>query len=201
MRRAAGLPRLRAQLSSTLGVMSIDVPESGYIASLQVSGVRVLLHWSFPASWLWWGCLTQFMMGSLSLPIFLWTAFAVAVLVALHELGHAAAAKACNVRVHALLATASGGACLFEPTGSLAKRAAIAIGGITAQFVLIAATALLVSRYGVPTTTMLSCLTIGFLGVNGLIILLNLLPYRGTDGAVLLSLLREALRRRRSTFS
>jgi hypothetical protein len=157
-------------------------------------GIPMLLHWSFPMAGLGIGLFVGSLFYStsavLALQAFFWTTASVVVLVLVHEIGHALAARAFSMRVAGIVIANMGGLCLLSAFTSARAQLVVCAAGVLAQMTLLALTLALSSIFGAPTTLPLKCVVIVFTGGNVLMMLLNLLPYGARDGARMVQALR-----------
>jgi Zn-dependent protease len=164
--------------------MSLELLD-GPSLKLELFGVPVGLHWSFPGVGLGVGVpiglLAAIVVAPLALTLFAWSLAAVALLVVVHEAGHALAARLLSIRVHAVLFAAGGGCCLADDAASPAHDAAYSVAGLAAQGLVLAATT--TSLLGGPASPApLGHGAAVFTGVNLLLIVANAWPRQGTDG-------------------
>ena len=145
----------------------------GYLHIGRLHGIPVRLHWSLPIG------MFAFSYGQIRPGI--WLGFFLIVL--LHELGHALVVRhhrlqALSIQIHAL-----GGVCRWQGQASPMARATIAWGGVWAQLVLLGATVLFIALAGTPRSAFGQDLVDAFIGANGTIAALNLIPVAPFDGA------------------
>lgn len=143
-----------------------------------VAGIPVHLHWS-----------TLAMFGALLLAsLFLgvpWIAAAVALLVIMlwHELGHAFIARRLGYPITGIMLFPLIGQCHYQQPYSAFEDARIAWGGVTAQLIVLVPAVATLTFFGNSSYGALNAVLIVFTYFNVVIILLNLLPSRGLDGA------------------
>jgi len=147
--------------------------EDGFITIGRVGGITLRAHWSTP--------LGALLMGSLRFRPVEWSLFVVLVL--LHELGHALAARALRLRVYSADLTPFGGQCVHERPPSETAGALIAAAGPAANAFLCGASLLALRAgsdfLGPRTQSLLDT----FAMANFFIAVLNLLPIPPLDGA------------------
>jgi Zn-dependent protease len=137
----------------------------------------------------------MFSSGSLSLPIFLWSSLSCLALIVIHELGHAAAARAMALQVHGIVLAGSGGWCVTSEPTSTAGGLLFYSGGILAQALVLILVALALWRFGAPSYLPLNCAVIVLTGGNVLVMLINAIPRGDNDGTRIAALMRKALGR------
>lgn len=109
--------------------MKIRIPRYGYIGPLQFRGVPIYIHWTFPVG----GLLLTFFLGEVTWKTTIPLMAAYTMLILVHELGHAFAAKIASSKVHAVLVMAIGGWCFADEPTSFIFRLTYYAGGIVAQ--------------------------------------------------------------------
>lgn len=166
-------------------------PRSGYIASVRWAGIPLYIHWSFPVG----GLLVVVFLGDFSPATVLSAIAAYTTLVAVHELGHAAFARRAGVEVHALVITAIGGLCFFDPPPAAIDRLLIASGGLLAQLAVFGLTLGAVALSGDITSPVVNGFVVVFTLFNAILFLGNLVPYRYSDGSMIFKALRDLRRR------
>lgn len=117
-------------------------------------------------------------------PVPAWFAGALAATLT-HEAGHAVGAALVGVTVDELRATPFGGAVRYAGEPDAAQRAAVSIAGPAASAV--GALAVLLP----PLDGDLGALVVGFWSASVVVLVVNLIPVGGTDGAHLLRALTE----------
>jgi hypothetical protein len=159
--------------------------------------IKLYLHWSTPALGLTAALLATSASGSLSAAVFFSTLIAFILLVAVHELGHAAAAKFVGVRIDGIVLAGTGGWCLLAHAEPLGPRARLAIysGGLLAQAFLFGATVLALFVFGAPSHLALTCAVIVFTAFNVLLMCISGFARHGNDGEFIAQAVRELLRR------
>ena len=103
-------------------------------------------------------------------------------IVLLHELGHAALARAAGARIVGLDLSPLAGFCRWEGHVTPAWRALIAWGGVLAQLVIFSATVVCLKLFGFPKLGVLDGLAWAFTLENGFIMFINLLAVEPLDG-------------------
>lgn len=172
-------------------------PRRGYL-TLKIGGLPVLLHWSFPAVGASTGLFAVQTAGQLAVPVFLWSSLACAVLIVLHEAGHAAAAWSMGLRVHRVTFTGAGGWCYTDTPPRSGARLFLYSAGALAQLALLAVTVLLLALFGAPAYLPLNCAVVIFTVMNVLMLIVNLVPRGRNDGALMAQALRELQAARRA---
>ncbi len=167
-------PRSRSLLSRLSGRLGAT------FTVVRIRGIAIRVHWSWPLG------LLLFSLGGGIVAV-----VGIALLVLIHELGHAAVAIRLGHRVRALTFHAFGGECEWEGTATEREEAQIALAGPLAQLVVLGL-ALLAPRLPANIRDVL-------VQRNALLIVLNLLPVRPLDGATAIRLLGLRLRQRRRT--
>jgi Zn-dependent protease len=169
------------------------IPAHGYVA-FRVLGVPFLFHWSFPVAGIGIGLAiaSLFVTTSLSLSVqvFLWTTSAVVILVVAHEIGHAVAARIVSLRVVAIVIAHVGGRCFVDPPPPPRADLVLSAGGVLMQLALFAVTVTALWAIGAPTTLALKCVVLVLTGGNIVLMVINLLPYGGSDGARMVNAVR-----------
>lgn len=120
-------------------------------------------------------------------------------LIAVHELGHFAAARALGLRVWAINISGAGGSCATQFTRGVKDTFVLYAGGLFAQAALAALTLVAVAVLGEPRSAVATCVVVTFTWVNLVVAAINLIPGKvgdelATDGAVLWELLLHATR-------
>jgi Zn-dependent protease len=153
---------------------------------LHLPRLRVCVHWTFPAVGIGASIpvalLALYASGGLALPVLAWTSAAVAILVLVHEAGHALAARLASLTVTTILVTGGGGCCLIDDAPSPAGDLVFSAGGLLAQAALLAGTATCLWAFGAARCVPLSCAVIAFTGVNLAMLVFNAWPVAGSDG-------------------
>jgi Zn-dependent protease len=159
--------------------------QHGYFTVGRLRGVPIRLHWTLPVGALIFAGLS---------PV-IWLAFAVIVLV--HEGGHALLVRRYGYQVLSIDLTGFGGMCRWAGRPTLHERGVIAWGGVLAQALLLAVTVGVIAIVGWPTTALGASLAYAFTRTNAAIIVLNLLPMPPFDGAEAWSLVWRNIQRLR----
>lgn len=146
--------------------------ETGFWTIGRWRGVPIRLHWSIPLGALLFG-------GFRFVPGF-WLGFVLLVIV--HELGHAALARARRLEVYEVRVHGFGGVCIHR-SGSAYDGAIIAWGGVLAQMLVLFVPALVLARLAPPRELFWVEMLHAFTAVNLWIAALNLLPIPPLDGA------------------
>jgi Zn-dependent protease len=133
----------------------------GYVKLFTLRGTAFRFHWSTPV--------VAFLAGGLYSG---WTVLALAIIVPIHELGHAFFMRRYGLRVIAIDVHPFGGFCRGEGSTTPVRRAVIAWGGIVFQLG-IGAACLIGGNQGFLATLW---------GVNLLLMIVNALPIPGLDG-------------------
>jgi len=145
----------------------------GYLRVARLAGIDLKVHWSFPVGAL--------IFTRARFEPVLWLSFAVIIVV--HELGHAAAVKAVGFTVSGIDVTGLGGHCRFRGRASELERAWIAWGGVVAQMLLLLVVLVARAIWGAPESRAGLLASEAFVGINLWIAALNLVPVRPLDGA------------------
>jgi stage IV sporulation protein FB len=158
----------------------------------RLRGAPIRLHWSLPLGALVWS-------GFSFAPAF-WAAFALLILV--HELGHALLVLRYELGLSELAVHGAGGYCRHERAGSRYEESAVAWGGVLAQLALFVVVQLLVLALGPPRGAHAAQAVHVLTSTNLWLIALNLIPVEPLDGAKawpMLGMLVSRLRGRRRT--
>jgi Zn-dependent protease len=145
----------------------------GYLTVGRLRGIPIRLHWSLPVA--------AFVLSGFALEPVLWAGFFG--LVSLHELGHAAVARAAGQRVLSVEVTGLGGLCRWQGQATPTQRALIAWGGVFAQVIVLLAALLARGLFGPPSSRALLQLLDVAIYTNLFLIAFNLLPLQPLDGA------------------
>lgn len=164
------------------------IPKNGYIGSFTIRNVPIHIHWTFPAG----GVFVAFVLGTPTLTRALSFVAAYTIMVIVHELGHAIAAKIYSSKVHCILVTGTGGRCVTEKLRSFRASVMFYAGGIIAQLLLLLMVALYVVAFGSPESVILNSFVFVFTLPNAVSIVLNLIPAGRNDGMQLVTALRES---------
>lgn len=146
---------------------------SGYLTIARWQGAPVRAHWTLP--------LGAFVFGHGRIAPGYWLGFALVVLV--HEIGHALVVRRFGLRVVSVDVHGAGGQCRWAGDATALQRARIAWGGVNAQLALFLATAGALAILGPPSTPLFAALADAFTSTNVFLIVLNLLPVPPLDGA------------------
>ena len=144
----------------------------GYLPLFRVRGVPVRAHWSLPVGVL---VFTGFRLAPGA-----W--LGMVLLILLHELGHAALVSRAGLVNLGIDLTGFGGQCRFVGQPAPRQRAAIAWGGVLAQFAVLAV-ALPTYLVLAPTPGFANDLLDSLTRVNLMLAALNLIPIAPLDGA------------------
>ncbi len=124
-----------------------------------------------------------------------WLGFALMILV--HELGHALLVTRYRLKVVAIDLHAFGGECSYRGNVTPLQRSVIAWGGVLGQALLLVAALTIVALGGAPSDRFLRELLGVFIAPNALTMAFNLLPIAPLDGARAWSLFGRLWSRRR----
>ena len=166
-------------------------PARRFTRLVSVGGVPIFVHWSFLFS----GALVAALAGA-DIAVFAVYCAAYCGLFALHEGAHALAARRLGLRVHGIVLMSNGGRCVVQAPRSVGATAQVYVAGIAVQALVLLATLAVVALLGEPDTRAGAAVVLTFTWVNAVLILVNLLPGRSsdglpTDGAVLWGLFRH----------
>lgn len=151
----------------------------GFLVLGRVWGAPIRIHWTMP--------IVAFAITGLSFVPGAWLGFLVLVLI--HEIGHAVAARAFGAQVVSVNAHGFGGTCEWYGDVTARQRAIIAWGGVLAQAGLYVA-----ARFAaivVPSWGFFGELMYTLTATNLILIVVNLLPIRPLDGAEAWKLFRS----------
>jgi Zn-dependent protease len=123
-----------------------------------------------------------FTASHLALSLFCWSTAAVAVLVLLHELGHAVVAKWLAIEVHGVVFAAGGGCCITEGAQTPGGEALYSAAGLAAQLPLLACSTLCICVPSGSMDMLPGCAAAVFTAVNVFLLLVNSWPSPGSDG-------------------
>lgn len=169
--------------------MSNKILKNGYIRSFSVHDVPVHIHWTFPVG----GIFITFFLGNPTIDRSLPLIVAYTFLIVIHEFGHALAAKMSSSKVHAILVTGLGGWCVAQEPVSFGDRFLFYAGGVIAQLILLIVTVVSVAIFGDSESSIVGSFVFVFTLVNGMFILLNLLPTGESDGMRLFNLVKDRI--------
>jgi ATP-dependent Clp protease adapter protein ClpS/Zn-dependent protease len=187
--------RSKPYLAERLETMASNPPTKGYFKVMEIRGTPLLVHWSFPAGGLVLSGATGFEPRAT-----LYFCAGYTLLILLHEVGHAAAARWLGLRVLAIEISGVGGLCRMQtaPRG-LGGAFLVYSAGLLVQLVLLLLTLSYLAAFGTPSNVLASCLVLTFTFVNLFVIVVNLVPYAPrygipTDGYVLWKLYQHVRR-------
>jgi Zn-dependent protease len=200
--RARGVLRASAATPLAAALPPDDpAPLPGACLRVRVCGLPVWIHWSFPAVGLGIGVpvgLVALVTAShLALSLFAWSAFAVAVLVLVHEFGHAVAARFSAVEVSGLVFAAGGGACLVGEAAGDVDDLLFSAGGLAAQAALLACSGAWLWSLGAAKWPAPDHGATVFSAVNLLLLVVNAWPGAHSDGARIVRALHRLRARQR----
>jgi stage IV sporulation protein FB len=161
--------------------------ERGYFTLVRVRGVPVRLHWTLPIGML--------LLSGLRFAPGAW--IGVALLIAIHEAGHAILVHRMGLSNLGIDLTGFGGRCRYAGDPTPLQRSVIAWGGVIAQLALLLVTYGLIAVFGVPSIPFADDLADIFTRANLILIAINLLPIPPLDGAEAWPLLAYFRRKRR----
>ena len=156
----------------------------------------VLLHWSFL-----FGCIFVAILFKAKIGEIFHVCSAYAVLILLHEMGHAVAAHIFSLKVTSIELSGIGGICRAEIPKSRLAALVYASAGIIAQLFLLVLVGTYINNNGWPTTVVGSSFAFVFTAVNILLVIINLIPNKtrrkayGTDGYLIWKLIHQWIRR------
>jgi Zn-dependent protease len=136
-------------------------------------GAPIRVHWTVLIGALVW---SRFQFA----PAF-WVGFALLILI--HELGHAAIVLHYRLGLSEIALHGAGGYCRHERSGSRFEEALVAWGGVLAQLALYAAVQGALLVLGPPRSSHAALLVYVFTDVNLWLAALNLIPFEPLDGA------------------
>lgn len=146
---------------------------AGYLRLGRLRGVPVFAHWSA-------------LLGALFVSRFRWAPGAwvgFALLVLIHEAGHALLVRQVGGRALAIELHGFGGECRWTGEVTPLARAMVAWGGVLAQAVVLVATYAALAYFGPPADAFTADLAMAFTASNLWLIAFNLFPMRPLDGA------------------
>jgi Zn-dependent protease len=162
-----------------------------------VLGVPTYVNWSLPFLGAAIAYVPAKYAGGSSVANYLAVFFCLVVLLVLHELGHAAMAKACSLKVRAIVLSGYGGCCISDSPTRLSHAALLAAGGLLAQLLVLVAVISVLLVEGSSGSVVINSAVFALVGVNILYMLVNIAPFQGSDGARLLAIAKQALSERR----
>lgn len=139
----------------------------------RVRGAPIRVHWTLLLGALVW---SRFQIA----PAF-WLGFALLILI--HELGHALMVLRYGLGLSEIAVHGAGGYCRHHRAGTRFQEAVVAWGGVWAQLALYALTRLLLVLLGPPTSEHAAQVAYVFTDVNLWVAALNLIPFEPLDGA------------------
>jgi len=170
------------------------IPRSGPYFGLRLLGFPLFFHWTFPASGFAIGFLVAMlvfiMSPTLALETFLWTTAACVALVIAHEFGHAVAARLLSLEVTGIVIAYVGGRCFVSSQPSPFADLFFSTAGILVQIAVLVLTAALLWILGAPSSLPLKSVVVVFTAGNAILMIANLVPYKGNDGARIVNALR-----------
>lgn len=153
---------------------------SGWVKVGRFGRAPIRVHWTTPIG--------VFVLTGLSFNPFDW--IAVLLLLLVHEMGHAFLARRYRLHLLSIDLNALGGACRIAGDPTLSEAATVAWGGVVAQALLLVA-ALVVRGILHWVTGVFDGFFDVLITTNLVLIVLNLLPIRGLDGALAWRLFRR----------
>ena len=160
-------------------------PTTGYIAAFRIAGIRIYVHWTFPAA----GIALAFMLGDMSGPTLLSAVIAYTLLILLHEAGHAYFALRAGCAVHGLIVSGAGGMCIADTPRTRRDLLLFLAGGLLAQLLAFVATVGILMVTGSPDSRVAGSFALVFTVVNAVIFVFNLIPHANNDGAMIVAAL------------
>lgn len=163
---------------------------SGCIRLYIAKGVPLFVHWTL----LLGGPGISLLIPPFRLQI-LYFSLGYALLVFIHEAGHASAAVFLGMKVYSIQLSAFGARCHTSTPKSFGAAILFSVAGVAIQSVLLVVTALLIASFGYPRSALGASFVAVFVFTNAWIILISLIPGKspksdvGTDGYLLLTLL------------
>lgn len=158
---------------------------------LYVRKIPVLIHWTFPIG----GLFIAYFLGDVSWGTVIPLIIAYTMLILVHESGHAIAAVMSGCKVKAVLVTGTGGWCFADDPRSFSSRLVFYAGGIIAQFIVLFMSILYIVFFDGPEFKVINLFVFVFTVVNVFIIIVNVLPFEGTDGRKIWCLFKESCSR------
>jgi Zn-dependent protease len=149
----------------------------GFSKAIRVLGVPIHLHWSFPL-----GAALPCLIVGFRLEQSVYLCVGYVLLIAIHELGHALAARLCRLDVLAIEITGFGGICMTEAPRTAKSALVLFSGGLLAQLMLLLVTTLALALFGSPPTLFLNCLVLVFTLVNIIVVIGNIVPTKPLGG-------------------
>jgi stage IV sporulation protein FB len=153
---------------------------SGWAQVGDFRGAPVRVHWTLPIG--------AFVLTGAGWVPGAWLGFAILIL--LHELGHALIVRAFRFHVVGIDVHGMGGECRWVGNATERQRAAIAWGGVLAQLAVFLTTPLWSARLPQPLSPFVLDLVSAFTATNLILMLVNLIPIAPLDGALAWRLFR-----------
>jgi hypothetical protein len=169
---------------------------AGFGVVATISGVPVLIHWSLPIG----GVLFYGFAGSGQRVELLYFSMASVLVVAIHTLGHLAAAQLLKIEVLSVYMTWVCGRCMpLQLASTIRGNLLFLSSGLLAQLVLLLGTLFFIKIFGSPIGLFGRCLVDTFTFYNGFLLFLLAAPWRvggmSSDGLVLWQTLLWAWKR------
>jgi Zn-dependent protease len=161
-----------------------------------VRGVQIHVNWSLPFLGAGIAYLPATHSAGSALANYLAAFLCLLLLVVLHEVGHALAAWACSMRVHAIVLSGYGGCCVADIPDRPLQAALFAAGGLLVQLLVAVLAIWYLLGHGSPSSHAVNSALFVLIGANALYMLMNLAPFQGSDGARLLAIARQVLAER-----
>lgn len=147
--------------------------ERGFLSLFTIKRIPVRAHWSVP--------LVCLLFSGFRVEPGMW--LGVLFVIFLHELGHAFIVHRAGLVNLGIDLTGFGGLCRWTGQPTPIQRAAVAWGGVLAQFALLAVTVVVLLITGEPSNPYLAQLVDAFTRANLILALFNLVPFPPLDGA------------------
>jgi ATP-dependent Clp protease adapter protein ClpS len=169
--------------------------KTGNLKIIIIKGIPVYVHWSLLLAGLLISINAKF-----AIPETIYLCIGYTLLIILHELGHAYVARYFGLKVLSIEISGAGGLCLTETPPTFIAAIAFSSAGILAQAFLLLGTVLYLITIENAPSVFSTCLVISFIIANGVIIVLNLIPWKrhidnfGTDGYLLWKLIVNRIR-------
>jgi len=177
----------KARAAGTQPTPSGDLNESRevYYKLLTFRGVPIFVHHSLPMGGFLFAVYAGFDGGNV-----LYYCVAYFLLIGAHEAGHALAATALDLKVSSIDISGVGGLCRIAVPQKVAHAVIVYSAGILVQLIVLLATVIYVQTIGEPTTAFGRSLVATFTIANGIVLFLNIVPMKtsnglATDGLVL----------------
>lgn len=151
--------------------------ENGYLKLGRIGGAPIRIHWTAPLVVVFLG----FLLNGFRFAPATW--LAILLLILIHEMGHAILVRAFGLGLLSVDVKGIGGTCSWYGSPTPIRRALIAWGGVLAQAVVLVIA--LPARYLVPSSTPMFVveMLLAFTYSNLYLMVFNLLPIPGFDGA------------------